>query len=651
LTTPSPSSLLRFSSFEVNLEAGEVRRLGFRIKLQEKPFQILMALLERPGGLVTRDELHQRLWFDNTFVDFDHNLNNAINKLREALNDSSEKPRFIETIPRRGYRFIGTLEVPGNGHAKSSRPLPIEPDICLPDEETAPPVAESPIAARRKDAVSASRLVILTAAVLLCALISWIALRGFPPRDSTRTLAAGPASIAVLPFVNLTGSDRQEYICDGLTESMISELSRLSPERLSVIARTSVMHYKNSAEAIPQIARELGVNYILESSLRSSDNRLHVTSQLIRGADAMHIWTGEYERDLKDVLDVQQQVAMAIAGEIKLNIPAATTARLHQERPVSSEAYQNYLLGRFHWNKRNREGLSDSVKYFERAIQQDPGFARAYAGLSDAYLLLGGGYMPAKEAYDRARQSALKALELDDTLAEARVSLAYEEFIHERDWAGSEENYRLALRSDPNYATGHLWYAMYLAAFLRTDEALGESQLAITLDPLSLSANYNRGWILICAKRYDEAILQLQKALEIDPNSAPAYGMLALAFEEKGDYEQAREEFQKAQGMRGEYSPYAIEIARTYALEGLATKAESALRPLLSDPGWQRVAPYSFAVTYAAMGKKDEAFRWLSMCVDDHSCGVSELNTDHGLDPLRSDPRFAEIRSFLKLPN
>src|SRR5258708_12590349 len=341
-------------------------------QLQEKPFQLLLAFLECPGELVTREELHQRLWLDNAFVDFDHNLNNAVNKLRDALNAPSDKPRFIETIPRGGYRLIGTWEVPGNGHAKPGQAIPVALDRHQPDEQASPQIADPTVTARQKHAISRNRLVILAICVALCTVIFWVAFRGFGRKDSKPKIAPSPATIAVLPFVNLTGNDKEEYFCDGLTESMISELSRLNPERLSVIARTSAMHYKNTTEAIPQIARELGVNYILESSLRSSGSRLHVTSQLIRGADATYVWTGEYDRDLKDVLDVQQQVALAIAGEIKLNIPAPTKARLHDEHPVNSDSYQHYLLGRFYWNNRNRQGLLPPAQYFHRSIHHYP---------------------------------------------------------------------------------------------------------------------------------------------------------------------------------------------------------------------------------------------------------------------------------------
>ena len=453
-----------------------------------------------------------------------------------------------------------------------------------------------------------------------------------------------PARIAVLPFANYTGSDQQEYLCDGLTEAMISELSRLSPGRLGVIARTSAMKYKNTSRAIPEIARELKADYILESSVRSAGGRLLITTQLVRGSDASHIWTGEYERDLGNILDVQQKVAIAIAGEVRLSLDTAAEARLRTPRPVDPEAYQYYLLGRFYWNKRNREGLLKSVEYFQRSIDRDSQYAAAYAGLADSYLVLGGGYLPDIETYGKARDAARKALELDNTLSEAYTSLAYEEFVNERDWSAADEDYQRALTRDPGNANAHHWYALYLSAMKRPDEAIRQIDRALELDPLCLGIQYNAGWVYLSLGRYDKALHFAQRALEIDPSSAPAHGTLAVAYQTKGLYAQAIDEFREAQKLRGSYSPYAVEVAHVYALAGEKNRARSLLSSLLADGGWGTAAPYSFAVTYAALGDKDKAFSWLKRSIDDHSCTVTEINTDRSLDFLRTDPRFLDIR-------
>lgn len=301
-------------------------------------------------------------------------------------------------------------------------------------------------------------------------------------------------------------------------------------------------------------------------------------------------------------------------------------------------------MGRFYWNKRNEDGLLKAVNYFNQAIARDPTYARAYAGLADAYLVLGGGYLPDLEAYGKAREAAIKAIELDDSLPEAYASLAYEEFVHERDWHRAEENFRKSIALDPEYPIAHAWYALYLVAMSRGDEAVEEIDRALELDPLSLPVAYNAGSIHFLTGRRDEGLALARKALEIDPNCAPAHGGLASDYLNMGDFQKAIDEFRRAQELRAGYSPYAVEIAQVYAVEGKKNEAYRALARLLSDPGWGKVAPYTFAVTYAALGQKNEAFKWLQKSVDDHSCSVMEVNTDHGLDPLRSDPRFTKIR-------
>ncbi|HEV2383597.1 MAG TPA: tetratricopeptide repeat protein [Terriglobia bacterium] len=457
--------------------------------------------------------------------------------------------------------------------------------------------------------------------------------------------------IAVLPFVNLTGDDRQEYVCDGLTEAMISELSRLSPGRLDVIARTSAMQYKHTNKSVTQIGRELKVNYLLESSLRESGKTVRVTTQLIRAGNAGHVWTGEYERNLEDALSVQQQVATAISEEIKLKLTPARDAQLRTATSVDAEAYRDYLLGRFHWNRRNREGLLQSVEYFKQSIARETDYAPAYAGLADAYLVLGGGYLPDQESYEKGKAAALRALRLDPTLAEAYCSLAYEKFVNEWDWPGADDNYQRALSLDPGYATAHHWYALYLSAMLRHDEAIREIHRALDLDPLSVAINYGAGAIYVQAGRYDEAVGQLQDTLKIDPNNAVTHGTLAVAYECKRLYQQSAREFETAQRLSGGYSPYAIEIAHVYAAEGQASKARSSLRALLADGKSAEVSPLSFARAYAALGEQEQAFHWLQKSMDDRSCTVAEINTDRDLDPLRSDPRFEQIRRRYHLPS
>jgi tetratricopeptide (TPR) repeat protein len=339
---------------------------------------------------------------------------------------------------------------------------------------------------------------------------------------------------------------------------------------------------------------------------------------------------------------VQQEVSVAVAEEIRLTVDASVRRRLREAHAADPEAYQDYLLGRFHWNTRNRDGLFKSVEYFQRAIARDPQYARAYAGLADSYLVLGGGYLPDIEAYNKARAAARKALELDGTLSDAYTSLAYEEFVNERDMNAADDNYQRALTLDPNNANAHHWYALYLSAMKRPDEAIEQIGRALELDPLAIGIRYNAGSIYLAAGRLDEAEVLAKRAIELDPNCAPAHGTLALIYEAKQWYPAAIKEFETAQKLRAGYSPYAVEVAHMYALEGNRQRARTLLASLLSDSGWAGVAPYSFALTYTALGQKDYAFLWLKRCADDHSCTALEFNS-RALDPLRSDRRFSQI--------
>lgn len=319
------------------------------------------------------------------------------------------------------------------------------------------------------------------------------------------------------------------------------------------------------------------------------------------------------------------------------------SAQNRNARPIDAEAYQDYLLGRFYWNKRNREGLFKSIEYFERALSRDSSYARAYAGLADAYLVLGGGYLPDVQAYNKGRRAAQRALELDNTLSDAYTSLAYENFVNERDMTGADAAYRRALSLDANSANAHHWYALYLSAMNRPDEAILHINRAVELAPLAVGIRYNASRVYLAAGRREEAVRAAKWALEIDPNSAPAHGTLAAAYAAEGLYGRAIAEFQTAQKLRAGYSAYAIEVAHMYALEGAKDRAQGLLASLVSDSHWTQAAPYNFALTYAALGQKEKAFFWLKRCEDDRSCTASEINNDHGLDPLRSDARFARI--------
>lgn len=657
--TDTSTSVFAFYSFRLDPERRSLSRDGQPVWLTPKEFDTLLVLVEAGGRLVDKKELIVRVWPDSYVGD--GSLARNISVLRKAMGEG-----IIETLPRRGYRVMVPVsivsaipetssQVPPTSNLASPSDLATDLDQAVQRASVAQETvaASSAVPDRRPEFASwwwvrRARSRWLAYAAILVIVSGAITLLN---RNSISHAKApsfqGPVRVAVLPFANYTGDSQRDFVCDGMTEATISELSRLSPGQMSVIARTSAMKFKSTEKAIPEIARELRADYILESSVRSFGQQLRVTTQLVRGSDASHVWTGEYERTQQNVLDIQQEVAIAVAQEIRLSLDASVKKHLRGTQVVDPDAYQDYLLARYNWNKRNREGLMKSVELFERAIARDPGYAQAYAGLADSYLVLGGGYLPDIETYNKARAAALKALELDNTLSDAYASLAYEKFVNERDMAGADAGYQRALTLDANNANAHHWYGIYLSAMKRHAEAIQHVDRALELDPFAIGIRYNAGWIYMVAGRTDEALALAQRALEMDPSSAPAHGTLAAVYVAKRQYEQAIAEMRTAQRLRPDPSPYPVEVAHIYALEGKKKQAREMLASALADRGWSKVAPYSFAVTYASLGEKDRAFYWLQRSVDDHSCTAMEINNDHGLDPLRSDPRFSKIaRSF-----
>lgn len=627
----------RIGPFEANFDLGELRKHGTRLKIHEQPLKILALLVARPGELVTREEIRQNLWPSGTFVDFDNGLNSAINRLRTVLGDSAEAPRFIETVPRRGYRLVAPAQ-------------DIQATASLLVAGGPRPAVESRVGWLSGRRLLWTALIFTTAVV---ALIVFALLRVERNSGSIHAVHApvGPIRIAVLPFTNLTGDPQQEYLADGMTEEMIAVIGGLSPGRLDVIARTSAMHYKNTVETIPQIGRELNVDYLLESSMQSTSGGERITARLIRASDASQVWAGEFDVKADARASSQQQAAAAIADSIKLTLSPATDARSSSMRTADPEAYRYYLLGRYYWNKRDRDGLERARTYFEQAIDHDPSYARAYAGLADDYLVLGGGFMPAEQSYAKAKAMARRAMELDDHLPDPYASLAYEEFIQEWDWQQAEAHFRRSLALDPNYATAHEWYAIFLAAMRRNDEAVKEIDRALELDPLSLAVNYNAASIYLQAGRNGEAFELARKSLDIDPNSTTAHLTLAAVYERTGRYSEAIAEFQTANRGAGEHHRDSLMAAHSYILAGNRTKALAILQDWLPTADRPLGSAYGVAFVYTALGDKDQAFRWLRKAVAQRSCTASEINTDWRLDALRADAQFAQIRSQFGFPN
>ncbi len=453
--------------------------------------------------------------------------------------------------------------------------------------------------------------------------------------------------LAVLPFENLSGDPTQEYLSDGLTEEMITQLGRMQPERLGVIARTSAMAYKGTRKSAADVARELKVDYILEGSLRRSGHRVRVSAQLIEARDQTHLWAENYDRELRDVLAVQGEIASAIAREIDLKLSPQQRARL--TRAVKAEAYEAYLKGRYCWNQRTPEGLKTGIDLFREAVGRDPTYALAWAGLADCYMLLPAYLVePAQEAFPRGKQAAAKALELDPSLGEPHISLAYAQFRYDWNWSQAETEFRQGLSLIPNYATGHDWYAEYLAMMGRWDESSAEVQRAAELDPLSRSIRADEGWFLYLGRRPDAAIHRLRQVLEQEPGFAIAHFYLGEAYAQKGLHDEAIAEFRRAREL-GAGGIAAVGLIHSYALTGRRSEALAELARLEEARGGVYTSPTRLAMIQAALGDKRRALDLLERAWRDHDDRIVCLKVHPFLDPLRGEPRFEDLMRRLAL--
>jgi TolB-like protein/DNA-binding winged helix-turn-helix (wHTH) protein/Flp pilus assembly protein TadD len=631
---------LRFGVFELDLRAGELRKHGLRVRLQEQPFQILAMLLEHPGEVVTREELQTRLWPADTFVDFDHGLNKAISKIREALGDSAESPRFVQTVARRGYRFLAEVkpadvapaESPGLATSPHLEPRSGDRAALLPKSEKPKQLLPS-----RAWKISAFVLLLLTASFAAWKLHS----RNYP--------SPVIRSLAVLPLESLSNDASQDYFADGMTDELISDLGQISA--LRVISRTSVMAYKHARKPLPQIARELNVDAVVEGTVLRSGDRVRITAQLIEASSDKHLWSESYEGELRDTLALQNQVARAIADQIRINLNPQEQAALKTAKVVNPEAYESYLKGRYFWNKRTADGLKGALAYFHQAIEEDPKYAQAYSGLADTYALLGDwqyAVMTPKEALPKAKAAAIKALELDSALGEAHNSLAFclDGFDWDFDAAGRE--FRRAVELNPSYATAHHWYSWHLALVGNYDEAIVEMRKAENLDPLSLIINADLAELLVLAHAYDESIRQSRKTIEMDPNFAFAHNQLGQAYLEKQMLDDAVAELEKAAQLSGGSPTVIANLARAYAASGKTGEAVKLLSELKkrSSPGYSRAS--EIAVIYASLGDKDQAMNWLERSYEERFNPGVLLRP--GFDSLRSDPRFEDLVRRIGLP-
>jgi TolB-like protein/DNA-binding winged helix-turn-helix (wHTH) protein/Tfp pilus assembly protein PilF len=597
--------------------------------VQQQPLKLLEILLERPGEVVTREELRSRIWPNESFGDFDQAVNVAIAKLRAALSDSADNPRYIETLPRRGYRFIANVAVvsrpadkPGLGPAAGS-------------SATREEAAHEPVraAAGPKDLPSqhAWKLLALAMVLLLSMFVGWMLLRrsGSPISISS---SSPVRSLAVLPLENLS-SNSEDYFADGMTDELITDLAQISA--LRVISRTSIMPYKGVRKPLSQIARELNVDAVVEGTVMRSGKQVRITAQLIRAPADKHLWAQSYEGDVRDTLALQKSVARAIAEQIRIKLTPQEAAVLENVKHVSPEAYDNYLKGRYFWNKRTAEDSKKAIFYFSQAIENDPSYSLPHAGLADIYQL--------SERPQLAREEVRKALNLDDQSAEAHNSLANLLYLFDRDWEGADREFNRALELDQNYAPAHHWYSMYLALEGRKPEALAEAEKAYELDPLSPVVGANLAKIFQETGQDDKAIDQAKKTLDLAPDSAVTHAVLGLVYEDKHMYAQAIGEYKKALQLGGPTDEIRGLLGYTYAVSGNRTDAEKIVSELKGRWPGHTHAALDLAVVFSGMGDAESAMYWLGKARETRVSDLIGIGQDPHFAEMRGDRRFQTL--------
>lgn len=621
--SPSASSacLHRFDNFELDVRAGELRKRGVKLRLQGQPLQVLAALLQRPGDLVTRDELRAQIWPADTFVDFDHSLHNAIARLREVLGDSPQKPRYIETLPRRGYRFIAEVEE-------------VEAPEAAPQDK---PDSPAPVAARKQKALTVA-LVVLALIVLGLLLLKMRAV-------TQRASAAPPVrSIAVLPLDNLSGDPSQEFFVDGMTDELITDLAKVSS--LRVISRTSVMRYKGTKKSLPEIARELNVDGIIEGSVQRSGQRVRITAQLLHAPTDRHLWAESFDRDVGDVLKMQSEVAEAIAQQVNVQLTPQQKARLHAARAVNPEAYEAYLRGRFYMTTEFSmpQQLRTAQRYFQEAIRKDPGFALAYSGLADSYTYLAFFRQLSPESARRPAQEAIrKALELDDSIGEAHETLAVLNWRYDWNWEAAEREFNQALALAPSYSCTHEDHSLYLSQHGRREEALAEVRRSIEMDPSTSSALTEAGAYYLL-RDFPSLVEASRRGVAAHPHEWLEHYYLGIGYEGTGKRLEAISEYQMAIEMSGGDQDATAALAHAYVGIGRRAEAEKILQDLQRKSKNAYVSPYIIATIYAGLGEKNRAFEYLEQAYRERSLEISwSLKSDLRLDTLRSDPRFQDL--------
>jgi TolB-like protein/DNA-binding winged helix-turn-helix (wHTH) protein/Tfp pilus assembly protein PilF len=635
------SNLYEFGEFRLDAQSRVLRRGGTTVPLTPKAFDVLLLLIQNAGKTVTKDELMKAVWPDS-FVE-ESNLTQTIFMIRKALGETSDR-RYILNVQGQGYRFVGRITESVNQQPE------IETPESSPNGASLPEIQPHSHSRRGKD----WRLAVIAAAVAATLIAGSVILAWRWQQGPAQK--PGKIMLAVLPFENFTGDAGQDYFSDGLTEEMISQLGNLDPAHLGVIARTSVMHYKHSQVSIPQVGKDLGVQYVIEGSVRRDSERVRITAQLIQVKDQSHLWAREYDRELGHLLELQEEIAREVANQIEFSlsgrrpIEAARESIAPAPGAKSYEAYDLYLKGRYFWNKRTTEGFQAAADYFQQAIDKNPNYGRAYAGLADTFSLMSAWYVgPQNELMPKARTAALRALELDESLAEAHASLALIKENYDYDWPEAEKEFRRAIQLNPQYATAHQWYAEFLGWQGRFEEALAESEQARQLDPLSLIIALDHARILYNSHQYENAVKQYRSVLDFDPNFYNAEAAMIPCYLQLGKYDQAIDGINRWVGRSEDGAWLWAWQAAVYGRSGHAEQARRALAKLEQLPDSRAYRSAALLIAYSGMGQRDRVIELLQKAYSEHSNAVVLIKVDPMYDPFRGDPRFQDLLRRLGL--
>jgi TolB-like protein/DNA-binding winged helix-turn-helix (wHTH) protein len=617
--TSAAQPIIRFGVFDLNPQTGELRKAGQRISLRPQAARLLTELARHPGEILTREELKDQIWGKETFVDFEHGLNLCVRQIREALGDDADAPRYVETLPRRGYRFIAPVESTANQSAAPRSHLAWRPAVFF-----------------------AGVLLVIVAVTAITT-----------PTGLRERLFGGYApvrTVAVLPLQNLSGDSNQDYFADGITEALTTDLARM--ETLQVISRSSTIHYKDTKKLLPDIARELHADAIVEGSVQRTGNRVRVTAQLIRAATDRHLWANTYERDVSDILVLQDDVASAIATQIQARLGGPQPLKVVKAQAISPEAYETFLKANYY---QNQFDLQKSIEYYNQAVKLDPNYAPTYANMAMSYFFFGFfGAMPPQEAWGKVKELGVLAVEKDEGLPAAHAALAVAKLHYDWDFAGAEQEYKRALELNPNDADIRHGYAHYLMAMGRMDESAAESQRAVELDPVDNGLIDCLCWHSYAARRYESSIQLALEQLGRQPDDSFEMAILGWDYEQKGSLDKAIAEFKRAVELEPKDSPMhtflVAALGHSFALAGMKNEADLVLQNLLNERKRHYASPFDIALIYTALGEKGTAFLWLDKAVSERSTSLVYSKWEPRLDPLRSDPRFAEMMKKIGLP-